>query len=133
MTENRIRILKNLHLIISVMIVIPAGIVYGTPSLLHIFLDVYVNTTDAANMLNAIMMLYLGISVVYLLGIFKPAFWQKATELNILFMFALASGRLLSMVVDGIPSDVYVYGVIGELILGLFSIYQLKVYGKAGN
>lgn len=129
MSEQPNKVLKNLHLIISVMIVIPAGIVYGSPSLLPLFLDIQLDTVDSYNMMRAIMVLYLGVSVVWIIGIFNPSTWQRATELNILFMLTLAIGRLMSMLIDGLPSSIYLYGVIGELILGLFGFYQLRRFG----
>jgi hypothetical protein len=128
MEEKRKWILKNLHLIISVSIVFPTAIIYGSPSILPYHLDIQVNTTDLSNMLKAIMFLYVGISFVWILGIWKPAYWERATQLNILFMLTLAIGRCLSMLFDGLPSGGYIFAVIAELLLGLFSIYQLRKF-----
>lgn len=121
-------ILKNLHLIISLLIVIPTGIIYGSPSLLPEYLDIQVNTNDLSNMLKAIMCLYLGISIVWILGIWKTQYWISATQLNILFMLTLSTGRALSMITDGLPTVGYIVATITELIIGLYSIYQLKKY-----
>ena len=122
------KIIKNLHLIVSLIIVVPTAFIYGTPSILSERLDIQVNTIDLANMLKAIMCLYLGVSLVWLLGIIKTPYWKTATQLNILFMLTLATGRLLSMVTDGLPTDGYIFAVIAELTLGVFSMYQLKKY-----
>lgn len=119
---------KNLHLLISISIVIPTAIIYGSPSVLKAQLDIQVNTIDLSNMLKAMMCLYLGISIVWILGIWKAKYWIRATQLNILFMLSLATGRGLSMLMDGLPSGGYIFGIIAELVLGLFSIYQLKKY-----
>ena len=124
------RIFKNLHLIISLSIVVPTAIIYGSPSVLPVFLDIQVNTIDLSNMLKAIMGLYLGISLVWVLGIWKSKFWKSATQLNILFMLSLATGRALSMFADGSPTGGYIFGIIAEFVIGLFSIYQLKKYSK---
>lgn len=121
-------ILKNLHLIISLFIVVPTAIIYGSPSLLPEHLDIQVYTNDLANMLKAIMGLYLGISVVWVLGMWKVKYWNRATQLNILFMLTLATGRAFSMVTDGLPSGGFIFGIIAELGIGLFSIFQLKKY-----
>lgn len=121
-------IFKNLHLIISLLIVIPTAIIYGSPSILPEHLDIQVNTNDLSNMLRAIMCLYLGISLIWIFGIWKSEYWKKATQLNILFMLSLAIGRVLSMMLDGLPTEGYIFGVIAEFIIGLFSIYQLKKY-----
>lgn len=74
------------------------------------------------------MCLYLGISLVWFLGIWKTKYWKSATQLNILFMLTLATGRALSMVTDGLPTLGYIFGIIAELVIGLFSIYQLRKY-----
>ncbi|PKH52254.1 DUF4345 domain-containing protein [Tenacibaculum sp. Bg11-29] len=121
-------IFKNLHLLISLLIVIPTGIIYGSPSILQKQLDIQVNTIDLSNMLKANMCLYLGVSLVWILGIWKTQYWKRATELNILFMLTLATGRALSMIIDGVSSEGYIFGIIAELVLGVFSVYQLKKY-----
>jgi hypothetical protein len=110
--------------------VVPTAIIYGSaPStLLPRHLDIQVTTVDLSNFLRAIMCLYLGISFIWILGILKIEFWKIATQLNILFMITLGTGRLLSMVLDGLPSGGYIFGVIAELVLGFYSAYQLKKY-----
>lgn len=119
---------KNLHLIISLIIVIPTAIIYGSPSILPNHLDIKITTNDLANMLKAIMALYLGISIVWVLGVFKSNYWKIATQLNILFMFSLAIGRTFSILTDGLPTIGYFFGIIAEFCLGLFSLYQLRRY-----
>jgi hypothetical protein len=46
-------VFKNLHLLISLSIVVPTAIIYGSPSILPERLDIQVNTIDLANMLKA--------------------------------------------------------------------------------
>ncbi|MDB4293606.1 DUF4345 domain-containing protein [Maribacter sp.] len=123
-------LLRNLHLIISLLIVVPTAIIYGLSptTLLSQHLDISVTTNDLSNLLRAIMCLYLGVSFIWLLGILKIKYWKTATQLNLLFMLSLGIGRLLSMVFDGMPSGGYIFGVIAELVLALFSFYQLKKY-----
>lgn len=123
-------LLENLHLIISLIIVVPTAIIYGAApfSLLPQHLDIQVMTNDLSNLLRAIMFLYLGVSFIWFLGILKTKYWKLATQLNILFMLTLAMGRILSMVIDGLPTGGYIFAVIAELILGFYSIYQLRKY-----
>ena len=122
-------IFKNLHLIVSISIVIPTAIIYGSPSALPNYLDIQVNSIDLSNMLKAIMCLYFGISLVWILGIWKTKYWKIATKLDMLFMMSIAIGRALSMLIDGLPTGGYVFGILAEFVLGLYSIYQLKKYG----
>lgn len=119
---------KNLHFIASLCIVIPTAFIYGIPSILSDHLDIQVRTNDLSNMLKATMCLYMGISIVWILGMWKAKYWKSATQLNILFMLSLAAGRGLSMLVDGLPTDGFIFGFIAEVIIGVFSIYQLKKY-----
>ena len=133
MTNKTNRVLKNLHLIISVIIVVPTAIIYGSPTILPQHLNIKVDTIDIANMLKAIMFLYLGISFIWVLGILKAEYWKSATQLNILFMLSLACGRALSMIWDGLPTGGYIFGVLAELIIGLFSLYQLRKYANIEN
>ena len=128
MTDKINWIFKNLHLLISTLIVLPTGIIYGSISILPEQLDIQVNTIDLANMLKANMCLYIGISVIWILGVWKTEYWKRATELNILFMLTLATGRGLSMIMDGFPTGGYIFGIIAEFALGIYSIYQLKKY-----
>jgi hypothetical protein len=128
MNNNLKWIFKSLHLIISLSIVVPTAIIYGSPSVLPEHLDIQVNTVDLSNMLKAFMCLYLGISLIWALGIWKTKYWKIATQLNVLFMLTLATGRALSMIMDGFPTGGYIFGIIAELLLGLFSLYQLKKY-----
>ena len=126
MTNKINWIFKNLHLLVSLSIVVPTGIIYGSPTVLPEHLDIRVETIDLSNMLKAIMCLYIGVSLVWILGIWKTEYWKVATQLNILFMLSLATGRGLSMITDGIPTGGYIFGIIAEFVIGLYSIYQLK-------
>lgn len=116
--------MRKLHLILSCLIVIPVAFVYGfKPNLLF---DVNLNSIDEANIFRAVMGLYLGFSTLWIIGILKPVFWKIATLSNMIFMLGLAFGRIISILLDGIPSTIFVLGTLGELILGLYALYQLK-------
>ena len=73
-------------------------------------------------------MLYLGIVALLLRGIFQEKEWRNATVLNAVFMGSLFLGRLLSFIVDGKPSVILVFGLLGEMVLSVFAVYQLKKY-----
>lgn len=116
--------LKNIHLLISTLVVVPVAFIYG--SCPHLIFDVSINSIDQANIFKAIMSLYLSFSMLWLLGLLKPSFWKVATLSNMIFMFGLALGRIISLVLDGLPTTIFVIGTIGELVLGLYALYQLK-------
>ncbi len=121
---------KNLHLIISVLIVIPAALFYGLfpNETLPVLFDFEVQSTDLKNVFRAILGLYLAFSALWVLGILKSDFWKMATLSNFIFMIGLVFGRMLSMVLDGIPSPAFSYGIISELILAIFALYQYRKY-----
>lgn len=124
--------IKNLHLIISVLLVVPIAFVYGfLPNFISQKLFVFeVSTTDLSNIFKAIMGFYLASVSLWILGILKPKYWEIATFSNIIFMFGLSIGRWISLICDGIPSPILLYGTFGELILAVFGMYQLLKYRK---
>ncbi|WP_310558227.1 DUF4345 domain-containing protein [Flavobacterium sp.] len=121
-------ILKNFHLSISVIIVIPIAIVYGFWT--NLVFNVNIDTVDEHNILKAIMGLYLGFATLWIIGIFKSTLWKTATISNIVFMLGLAFGRIVSLFIEGITSTVFILGTFGELILGFYGWYQFKKYNS---
>jgi len=121
---------KNLHLIISVCIIIPAAIVYGLmPNgfLDNMFQFSFANA-DLANIFRAIMGLYIAMAIFWIVGIKRSEFWIPATLSNILFMLGLASGRTISILFDGPASPIFVIALFTEIILAIWGIVNLKNY-----
>jgi hypothetical protein len=116
--------LKNLHLIISSIIVFPGAIIYGFQS--DLLFDAPITTLDQATIFKAVMGLYLGFGSLWILGILKDNYWKTDTISNMIFMLGLGFGRIISLITDGIPSDIFVLGLFGELVLGFFALYSLK-------
>lgn len=125
--ENILK-LKNLHLLISVLVVIPIAFTYGLfPSeMLPKLFDFEVQTIDLKNVFRAIMGLYLAFVSFWILGILNQKFWTAATIANMLFMLGLGFGRVISLVFDGLPSLTFFIGLFGELVLGFYALYQLN-------
>jgi hypothetical protein len=115
-------------LIISVVIVIPVAFVYGFRPAFQF--DIYLNTIDEHNFFKAIMGLYLGFSIIWLLGILRASFHKMALMSNMIFMLGLGSGRLLSLFIDDTPTLAYQFGTFAELFLGF---YGLWVYNSGYN
>jgi hypothetical protein len=119
---------KNLHLILSVIIIIPIALVYGLlpeKILPHLF-DFAVTGTDLSNIFRAIMGLYLAMGIFWIAGIVKPELWRAATIANIFFMSGLAFGRIISMKVDGPPSAYFSMGLAVEALLAVWGIVNLR-------
>lgn len=116
--------MKNLHLIISSIIVFPAAIIYGFQS--DLLFNAPIRTLDQATIFKAIMGFYFGFGSLWIIGIFKEGYWKTATISNMIFMLGLGFGRIISLLTDGIPSTIFVLGTIGELVLGFYALYCLK-------
>ena len=121
MFKTKQDIITKIHLIISVLIVIPVAFVYGfNPSSEF---DIHLNTIDEYNQFKAIMGLYIGFSILWILGIFKANYLKLALVTNLIFMLGLSFGRLLSLFIDGTPSFGYKFGSFAELYLESNSIF----------
>ncbi len=88
--------------------------------------DITVEGTDLTHVLRAIMGLYLGMIVLWVLGAFRPSLTRAAVIAEIAFMCGLAVGRVLSIVVDGMPS-IALLGYTGvEIAMAAWGMLVLK-------
>lgn len=124
MLKTKNDIVNKIHLIISVCIVIPVAFVYGFKP--ELSFDMFLETVDEHNFYKAIMGLYLGFSTLWILGIFKSNYLKTAIITNIIFVLGLGFGRVLSILIDGIPTSGYIFGTIAELFLGFYGLWVLK-------
>lgn len=60
-------------------------------------------------------------SMIALLSLFKVSLRKSALGLMTLFFTAYGLGRLLSVVLDGVPADGLYYAMYGELIMGVLA------------
>ncbi|AQX13629.1 hypothetical protein BAX94_06395 [Elizabethkingia meningoseptica] len=82
---------------------------------------------DTAHIFRAMMGLYLGMIVLWLLGFFNPRFTQAGLLSLIVFMLGLVAGRLISFIVDGWPSSwlLVTYFVL-EVTAGLIGLWSYR-------
>ncbi len=130
LSSNKYRCLKNLHLAISVVLITAVALVYGLyPAVMLPWLfDFKATSIDLTNMLRAQMGLYIAMSSLWAISIFKAKLWVMATITNITFMGGLASGRLLSLILEGPPSWPFLIGLILELALAIWGFRNLMKY-----
>lgn len=124
MLPSKPQIVCKIHLVVSVLVVFPVAIVYGFFP--DIEFELYPKTMDEHNFYKAIMGLYIGFSMVWVLGILKDNYLKTALITNIVFMLGLTFGRAVSMVYDGMPTQGYITGAFLELFLGCYGIWILK-------
>lgn len=89
-------------------------------------LDLSVEGTDLTHIFRAVMGLYLGMIVLWVLGAFRSDLTRVAVIAEIVFMLGLASGRVLSILVDGLPSMLLIAYAVAEIAMGSWGILVLK-------
>lgn len=126
---NPIIQIRNLHLGIASLTIILVGLSYGLcPSLfLPLLFDFKVENVDLSHVFRAMMGLYLGFASYWIIGVFKEEHWRGATLSSIVFMGGLAIGRMVSILIDGIPSVVFLIGTVMEILFMLWGIKNLRI------
>jgi len=119
--------LKNLHLLISAIVVFLAAIVYGgNPEvILPLFFDFEVHNLELKNIFRAVGGLYIAFAGYWIYGLWKPSHWRSATISNVLFMSGLVFGRTVSTLLDGVSTQ-YTIGLSLELLMVVWGLYNLK-------
>jgi len=118
----------RLYLLVSALGLLPVALSYGLAPGVVVpwLLDVPVDSTDLANIFRAVMGLYLGMIVLWLLGASRPSIARSAVISEVVFMFGLAFGRVLSMLLDGVPSLLLVAYTAVEIVMGILGIQILR-------
>lgn len=62
-----------------------------------------------------------GASILAFISIFKTTLRKSALGLMTLFFTTYGLGRLLSVIIDGLPADGLYYAMYGELIMGILA------------
>jgi len=125
MIKTKHDFITKIHLLIAVFIVVPVSFVYGFNPASQF--DIQLQTIDEHNFFKAIMGLYLGFSILWIIGLFNATYLKISILTNIIFMMGLGMGRLLSIYLDGIPTFGYLFGTFAELFLGLYGIWVLRI------
>ena len=89
-------------------------------------LDLTVEGTDLTHILRAVMGLYLAMIVLWVLGALRPNLTRTAVTAEIFFMFGLAFGRGLSILIDGVPSSLLIAYTVLEVVMGCWGVMILK-------
>lgn len=89
-------------------------------------LTVSFDNTDQVHIFRAIMGLYLGMVGFWFFSASRPEYSRAAVLSAVLFMLGLALGRIISMVVDGMPSPFLTLATFVEIGSGLWGIVVLR-------
>ena len=101
---------------------------YGfLPNLTMPFLyDIEVTNTNLLNILRAISGLYIALASFWIFGAYNsnlqlPALWSLT-----IFMTGIASGRVASILIDGLPSPIFIFYLFLEIIFALRGYTLIK-------
>jgi hypothetical protein len=101
---------------------------YGfLPTLTMPFLyDIEVTNINLLNILRAISGLYIALVIFWIFGAYNsnlqlPALWSLT-----IFMTGIASGRVASILIDGLPSPIFIFYLFLEIIFALRGYTLIK-------
>jgi hypothetical protein len=116
------------YLIFSAVGLFGVALSYGVApaAVLPKVLDLTIEGTDLTHILRAIMGLYLGMIALWVLGAYQAKFTLAAVIAEVVFMIGLACGRVVSIIVDGVPSMLLIGYTVVEITMGLWGILVLK-------
>jgi len=106
--------------------VIALGYGIDPAAILPMALNVTVEGIDLTHIFRAVMGLYLAMIVLWILGAFRASLTKAAVIAEVTFMFGLAAGRALSIIIDGMPSVLLVIYAVLEIVMGLWGVLILK-------
>ena len=98
--------------------VFPVSLIYGGNPVISMpnFYGIEVDTINLSNILRAVMGLYIALCIFWVIGaryekLRLPALWSL-----VIFMTGIASGRFLSLILDGMPSPLFIFYLAVEII-----------------
>ena len=119
---------RQVFLLITAIGLFPIALSYGLvpqKSLRYLF-DISVSDTNTIHIFRAVMCLYLALILFWIIGVFKDQLRQAALYSLIVFMLGLAAGRILSIIIDGIPHWILIVYLILEISFGTLGILLVK-------
>jgi hypothetical protein len=107
---------------------VPIALGYGAkPSAsMDSLFGIAVDATNLTHILRAVMGLYFGMVLLWLLGAFRPSMARPALVACAVFMLGLAAGRVLSFILDGMPHWLLIVYAALEIVLGLIALALLR-------
>lgn len=105
-----------------------------SPQFMYGLYDIDLETINEANMVRAAYGgLFLGFAVLFLLGALRDQFAKPALIALLTFMAGFASGRIISIFLDGIPSLLILSLVVFEILYSALAVYLLSANTTTNN
>lgn len=129
MKKSTVEKLQKALLLIVAIGLIPIALSYGLipeKSISYLF-NISVSEINLIHILRAVMGLYLALILFWFIGAFKIHLRQAAIYSLIVFMFGLASGRIISLILDGVPNWLLLVYLALELSFGILGLVLVLV------
>ena len=112
--------MMKLFLLFAGVFLFPVALTYGVDpaATLPKFMNIAVEGTDLTHIFRALGCLYVAMSTFCIIAAFTPEWRYVAVIWTVFFAYSLAIGRILSMVIDGMPSGMLLFFLAVELIVG---------------
>ncbi|MDD7983815.1 DUF4345 domain-containing protein [Lentisphaera marina] len=122
----------KIFLMIACVGLVPIALGYGLmpAKTMKMMFGLEVEAPNGVHIFRAVMGLYLALVCFWFMGVKNKKFTRPAVYSLIVFMFGLAAGRLLSILVDGIPHWLLSLYMILEIGFGLVGLQVLKALDK---
>lgn len=121
--------LKKALLVFSFFTITIIALLYGvSPSWFYstFLIDSQPPSIDQSHILRAVMMLYIGLGLFWLYSAFSEKYIDAGILVLGIFCGGLVAGRILSVVIDGVPSPILIVYIFMELSLVPLTIWLLK-------
>ena len=112
---------------------VPIALGYGAVPAVSMdkLFGITVDTTNLTHILRAVMGLYFGMVVFWLMGAKNAALRLPAIYSVVVFMLGLAGGRALSLLLDGLPSFLLVIYLFLEIGFGVVGLFLVRHYPRS--
>ena len=119
--------MMKLFLLVAGVFLFPVALSYGVDPAVTIpkFMNFTVEGTDQTHIFRALMGLYLGMVTFCIIAAFTPEWRRVAVIWAVFFALSLAIGRIISIIVDGMPSGILVFYLAVELAVGTCGLFVL--------
>ena len=94
-------------------------------------MNITVESTDQTHIFRALSCLYLGMVTFCIIAAFTPGWQRVAVIWAVFFALSLAIGRIISIIVDGMPSGILLFFLAVELIVGTLGLLLLNREGQS--
>ena len=118
----------KLFLLIAALGLTPIALAYGLmPELtVPMLYGIEINSVNTSHVFRAVMGLYLAMVVFWLIGFRRESLRRPALLSVLVFMVGLAAGRAVSLLLDGVPSGIFILYLLLEMGFALVAIALIR-------